>query len=141
MKKLLLSLLFVGASVLPMLSQPVSVAGLYNISNSGRIVYNFNNGWRFFRGSVNQAEAVNFDDSSWDVVSAPHTVMLIPSEGSGCRNYQGICWYRKHFTLPKDMTGKQAFVYFEAVMGKQKIYVNGKLVKEHLGGYLPITLN
>ena len=26
-------------------------------------------------------------------------------------------------------------------MGKQKIYVNGKLAKEHFGGYLPVIVN
>jgi beta-galactosidase len=75
------------------------------------------------------------------VVCAPHSVTLEPSEVSGCRNYQGVCWYRKHFTMPNDMQGKQAIVHFEAIMGKQIVYVNGKKVKEHLGGYLPIEID
>ncbi len=118
-----------------------SVAGLFPLSGSGRVVYSFNPGWRFYRGDVNGAEAVRFNDASWDVVTTPHTVQLLPAEASGCRNYQGIVWYRKHFVLPTDMKGKQAFLHFEAIMGKQEIYVNGKKVKTHLGGYLPITVN
>jgi beta-galactosidase len=84
---------------------------------------------------------MNLDDSAWEVVCAPHTVQLEPAEASGCRNYQGICWYRKHFTVPSDLLGKEISVHFEAIMGKQKIFVNGQLVKEHLGGYLPININ
>ena len=123
------------------LAQGTSVAGLYPLNDSGRIIYNFNDGWRFHLGDVKDGETVGFDDAAWEVVCAPHTVMLVPSEASGGRNYQGICWYRKHFTVPSDLKGKTITVHFEAIMGKQKVYVNGKLVKEHLGGYLPITID
>ena len=82
---------------------------------------------------------MGFDDSKWQVVCAPHTLRLEPSEASGGRNYQGIAWYRKHFTMPADMQGKDVTLYFEAIMGKQKIYVNGRKAVDHLGGYLPTT--
>lgn len=122
-------------------SGPASVAGLFPLPSSGRIIYNFNQGWRFNLGDVQGAEAVDFDDSRWQVVCAPHTARLEPSEASGSRNYQGVIWYRKHFTMPADMKGKNITVHFEAIMGKQDIFVNGKKVKEHFGGYLPITVN
>ncbi|MDO9155106.1 MAG: glycoside hydrolase family 2 TIM barrel-domain containing protein [Paludibacter sp.] len=32
-------------------------------------------------------------------------------------------------------------IHFEAIMGKQKVFVNGKLAKENVGGYLPITVD
>ena len=121
-------------------AQPVSVAGLFPLANSGRVVYNFNDGWRFCLGDVMGAEAVGFDDSRWDVVCAPHTVRLEPADVSGCRNYQGACWYRKRFVVPADLQGKEVSVHFEAIMGKQSFYVNGQFVKEHFGGYLPVTL-
>ena len=124
-----------------MLAQPVSVAGLFPLEGSGRIVYNFNEGWRFLLGDAEGAETTVFDDAQWEVVCAPHIDRLEPSEASGGRNYQGVCWYRKHFTVPEDMAGKQVLVHFEAIMGKQWVYVNGRLVKEHLGGYMPITIN
>ncbi len=118
-----------------------SVAGLFPLEGSGRVVYNFNEGWRFFLGDAEGAEATSFDDASWPVVCVPHTARLEPAEVSGCRNYQGVCWYRKHFVVPQDMEGKLVSVHFEAVMGKQQVYVNGRLVKEHKGGYLPITID
>ena len=65
----------------------------------------------------------------------------MPAEASGCRNYQGIVWYRKHFVLPKECAGRDVTLHFEAIMGKQTIYLNGKKVKEHEGGYLPITIS
>ena len=117
-----------------------SVAGLFPLENSGRLVWNFNAGWRFHLGDVTGAEAKDFNDQSWEVVSTPHTVQLMPAEASGCRNYQGIAWYRKHFVVPKECEGHDITLHFEAIMGKQTIYVNGQKVKEHEGGYLPITI-
>lgn len=118
-----------------------SVAGFMSLPGSGRNVYNFNPGWRFHKGDVRGAEALNFDDSAWQVVSTPHTVELEPAEASGGRNYQGIAWYRKHFVVPAAMQGQLVTVYFEAIMGKQEVFLNGKLVRKHAGGYLPFSVN
>ena len=122
-------------------AQETSVAGFYPLNGSGRIVYNFNPGWRFHLGDVAHGEATTLDDSRWEVVSAPHTSRLEPAEVSGSRNYQGISWYRKTFVMPDEMGGKQVELHFEAIMGKQQVYVNGRLVTENKGGYLPIIVN
>lgn len=42
-----------------------SVAGFIQLPGSGRQVYDFNPGWRFFKGDISGAEIVNFDDRSW----------------------------------------------------------------------------
>ena len=118
-----------------------SVAGFIQLPGSGRQVYNFNPGWRFFKGDIHGAESVDFDDRSWTIVSTPHTVELMPAEASGCRNYQGPAWYRKHFVLPAETKGKRVLIHFEAAMGKQVLYLNGKRIQEHVGGYLPFTLD
>lgn len=118
-----------------------SIAGFVPLSESGRLVYDFNPGWRFYKGDIPGAEATNFDDSTWDVVSIPHSVALIPAEGSGGRNYQGPAWYRKRFVVPAEAGNRLVYLHFEAAMGKQKLYLNGKPIQEHIGGYLPFTLN
>jgi Beta-galactosidase/beta-glucuronidase len=127
--------------ILPLATAQTSVAGFFPLAGSGRQVYNFNTGWRFHRGDVKNAEKTDLDDAGWEVVAVPHTVELMPAEASGCRNYQGIAWYRKRFVVPAGSRGMDVSIHFEAIMGKQKIYLNGKLVKEHLGGYLPITID
>ena len=139
-KKVIVLLPFCLFTFLPLKAQ-TSVAGLFPLDNSGRLVWNFNAGWRFHLGDVVGAEKADFNDKSWEVVSTPHTVQLMPAEASGCRNYQGIAWYRKHFCLPKECAGRDVTLHFEAIMGKQTIYVNGQQVKEHEGGYLPNTVS
>ena len=118
-----------------------AVAGLFPLEGSGRQVWNFNAGWLFQLGDVPGAGARDFDDTAWEVVSTPHTVQLMPAEASGCRNYQGVVWYRKHFTMPKETEGRDVTLHFEAIMGKQELWVNGRKVMDHEGGYLPVTVN
>ncbi|MDR1022266.1 MAG: glycoside hydrolase family 2 [Prevotellaceae bacterium] len=130
------------AAALPAAAQKTfSAAGFYELSGSGRETYSFNAGWRYFKGDAADAAQADFNDESWEVVCLPHTVELAPAEASGGRTYQGVAWYRKHFTLGKDLEGKKVSLYFEAVMGRCKVYVNGKPVREHLGGYLPFCID
>jgi beta-galactosidase len=117
-----------------------SVAGFYPLENAGREVFHFNAGWRFRAGTIENAERADFDDSAWEVVSTPHTVRLLPAEGSGGRNYQGPAWYRKHFEIDPSLEGKLIHIYFEAAMGRSTVYVNGEKVSEHWGGYLPFSI-
>ena len=122
-------------------SAETTVAGFYQLEGSGRQVYNFNPGWRYIKGDVKNAEHVDFNDTQWEIITAPHTVELMPAEASGCRNYQGIVWYRKRFILPSESKGKDVSIHFEGIMGKQKLYFNGRLVKENAGGYLPVNVD
>lgn len=89
-----------------------------------------NPAWRFHKGEIKNgnAESIDFIDANWDIVSVPHGIETIPVETSGCSNYQGVVWYRKHFTPKQEMQNKQIFLHFEAVMGKSKVFINGELV-------------
>lgn len=118
-----------------------STAGFYALENSGRTVKSFNPGWKFYKGEIDNPIAINFDDSEWQVVNLPHGVENIPEEASACTNYQGIVWYRKKFHGIQLVKGKKYFLHFEAIMGKSKIFINGNLVKEQFGGYLPAIID
>ena len=140
MKKITFSILFVWLSLsLWAARQPeFSTAGFFRLDNSGREVYSMNPAWRFHKGAVEGAETKEFNDKDWTVVSLPDGIEYLPTEASGCINYQGEVWYRKHFTPDAALKGKKLFLHFEAIMGKSKVFVNGKLLTEHFGGYLPI---
>lgn len=115
-----------------------STAGFFKLPDSGREVFSMNPAWRFYKGNVEGAENPQFNDSQWKVVSLPDGIEYLPTEASGCVNYQGAVWYRKHFTPSDALKGKKLFLHFEAIMGKSKVFVNGKLLTEHFGGYLPV---
>ena len=143
MKNITFSILFVWLSLsLWAARQPeFSTAGFFRLDNSGREVYSMNPAWRFHKGAVEGAETKEFNDKDWTVVSLPDGIEYLPTEASGCINYQGEVWYRKHFTPDAALKGKKLFLHFEAIMGKSKVFVNGKLLTEHFGGYLPVIVD
>lgn len=116
-----------------------STAGFFQLENSGRQVYCLNPGWRFVKADAPGAWESGYDDSGWEVVALPHGLEYLPEEASGCVNYQGMAWYRKRFTPDQRLAGKRLVLHFEAIMGKSKVWVNGRLMAEHFGGYLPVV--
>ena len=102
-------------------------------SSSGpRTIQNFNQSWKFKRADVSGAEATAFDDSSWGNVGLPHSFNLPYFMG---KFYAGYGWYRKHFSVPASWSGKEVFLEFQAAFDQAVIYVNGKQVGSHIGGY------
>lgn len=119
-----------------------STAGFYPVQGSGRTVANFDPAWRFALGQHEGAWREDYKgDSGWQMVSVPHGLELLPVEASGGVNYRGEAWYRKYFQTPVASKGKRQVLYFEGIMGKAKIWVNGTLVGEHFGGFLPISVD
>ena len=108
-------------------------------------VLSLNQGWRFYRvdASVPQElfSSQAFRDTRWEQVNTPHTVRLEPENASGMKNFQGICWYRRHFIADEAWRGKKIFVEFEAAMQVADVWLNGKHLLTHYGGYLPFTLD
>lgn len=102
-----------------------------------------NEGWKFIRLAEGQEEeafqASDFDDAKWKSVSLPHTARLEPRLVND--QWQGICWYRKQVAVPEEMKDKKIFLEWEAAMNFAKIWINGSLVTEHHGGYLPIVVD
>ena len=145
MKKILLTLFVAFFAFLTYAAaayQPhFSTAGFFEIAGTGRNAYSMNPAWRMYKGHVDGAENVNFDDSSWKLTSLPDGIENLPMEASGCVNYQGEVWYRKHFSADAAWKGQRLVLYFEAIMGKSKVWVNGKLMKLHFGGFLPVIVD
>jgi beta-galactosidase len=98
-----------------------------------RLIQNFNQSWKFKRADVTGAEATAFDDSAWGNVGLPHSFNL-PNFLS-TKFYVGYGWYRKHFTVPASWSGKSVAIEFQAAFDQAQIYVNGKQVGQHIGGY------
>jgi beta-galactosidase/beta-glucuronidase len=44
-------------------------------------------------------------------------------------------WYRRTFAVPKDWSGKNVLLHFGAVNWESTVWVNGKKLGEHRGGY------
>jgi len=51
--------------------------------------------------------------------------------------YEGTVWYRKKFDAPKHQVKDRQFLYFGAVNYRADVYLNGKKLGVHLGGFTP----
>jgi beta-galactosidase len=80
-------------------------------------------------------------DSAWEIVSLPHTVRLEPLNAAGGRNYQGVCWYRRHFSMPDGWKNKKLLLRFDGAMQVADVWLNGQKLTTHYCGYLPFTVD
>ena len=105
---------------------------------------NFNKGWKFTKlKEITDSDVAysktDFDASSWEDVSLPHTTNIEPQVVNN--QWQGVAWYRKNFNVPVNPSDKKIFLDIEAAMNFSKIWINGMLVSEHHGGYLPVKVD
>ena len=114
---------------------------------------NFDEGWRFCLGSIEGAEAPDYDDSAWRLLDLPHDWSVEPvvapdsvetigpfsraSVGGTATGHTvgGEGWYRKSFTLSESDIKKRQTLYFEGAYNQTEVWVNGKRVGENVYGY------
>ncbi|HSV13492.1 MAG TPA: glycoside hydrolase family 2 TIM barrel-domain containing protein [Tepidisphaeraceae bacterium] len=97
---------------------------------------NLNRDWRFHRGDIVGAAAVDFDDSNWERVGLPHTFDLPYFRTA--EFYVGVGWYRKRVdTRGLRLTARtfSHWLEFDGAFQVAEIFINGRRVGEHRGGY------
>ncbi len=115
----------------------------------GRSVLSIDKDWRFLKltqrdgfSSLN-AESSELDDGGWETVSLPHTWnaedgaagSFEKDEGGECY-YRGLGAYRKKLFLPSEKyAGKRLFIEFEGANTVTELFVNGRFVGKHEGGF------
>lgn len=57
------------------------------------------------------------------------------------RDYMGAAWYRTTFDAPQLKDGRRALINFGAVDYYSEVYVNGKRIGAHEGGYTPFEFD
>jgi hypothetical protein len=127
-------------------SAAIAPAGKGKPLLSGRIVSNLNAEWKFKLGSVENGQAVDLDDSQWELAHVPHSFSL-PYFLSD-RFYTGDGWYRKKIHISNvDFVIRDGnlvaepdkryryYLDFKGVFQVADVYVNGKLAGHHEGGY------
>jgi beta-glucuronidase len=67
--------------------------------------------------------------------------LLVPrdwnSQDSKLLYYEGSIWYRRRFDCPPGGPGKRLFLYFGAANYAADVYLNGRKLGQHLGGFTP----
>ena len=99
-----------------------------------RKVININNSWKFIKKDEVKSVDKSYNDESWEDVNIPHTWNAIDG-ANGFDFYKGACWYRKEFVVEKLSQGNSVFIEFTGSNSITDVYVNGKYMGQHKGGY------
>ena len=94
-----------------------------------REITNINEDWQFYK---------NCDDitaEKGEKVNLPHTWNALDGQDGGNDYFRGKCVYKKAIKLSELPKGEKHYIEFEGVNAVAKVFVNGKSVASHYGGY------
>ena len=97
-----------------------------------RTIFNLNAKWAFSKEATAVPEAI---DNKWNFVNLPHSWNAIDGQDGDSDYYRGTAYYAKKL---KKMDLPEAECYFLEINGANSsadVYVNGKLMAHHDGGY------
>ncbi len=57
------------------------------------------------------------------------------------KDFMAAVWYRREFTIPGDWNSGRVLIHFGAVDYDTEVWINGKSVGTHRGGYTPFTFD
>jgi beta-galactosidase len=111
-----------------------------------RVTSVFDNDWRFLKGDVTGGQRNEFDDRSWRKVDVPHDWSIDgpvdknnPTGPGGAFMPSGVSWYRKHFTLSKDLQTRLVFIEFDGVVANSDVWINGVHLGNRPYGYVSFS--
>jgi beta-galactosidase len=104
----------------------------------------FNTEWEFVRDvdtTVGPSFFAKASDQSkpWATVMLPHTPRLEPVVTAE-KQWQGTSFYRRFFQVSAADTSRRVAIRFEGAMSEAEVYLNGRRLTRHQGGYLPFTV-
>jgi len=103
----------------------------------------FNKHWQFVKqDNETTIDRIVGEDKGidWEEVSIPHSANIEPLVIKGDQ-WQGTCFYKKQFFIPKQYIHKHLALYFEGAMQVATVYLNGTEIHQNKGGYLPFYIN
>ena len=96
-----------------------------------RISSTINSNWLFFKGDTTAKTAEN----NWAPVSIPHTWNAQDVMDDEPGYFTGDGWYKKTIYIPANWKEKDIYLFFEGANQVMEVFVNGKSVGKHTGGY------
>ena len=95
---------------------------------------NLNGIWEYQPGAATDAVPTGTKLSSEILVPFP-----VESALSGVMEHHDRLWYRRTFSVPPEWQGRNVILHFGAVDFESEVFVNGKSVGLHHGGYDPFS--
>jgi hypothetical protein len=95
---------------------------------------NLNGIWEYQPGA--EGDAPPFGKKLSSEILVP---FCVESAISGVMEHHERLWYRRDFSVPRAWTGKQVILHFGAVDYESEVFLNGKSLGVHKGGYIPFS--
>jgi hypothetical protein len=113
----------------------LSVSG---VSEAGERI-KLDHDWFFFADQSGNVTATSLPPAqNWRRV---HVGLSWNAQFEDLRDYMGVAWYRTTLQSPDLRDGRRALLRFDAVDYYSEVFVNGKSVGSHEGGYTPFTFD
>ena len=96
-------------------------------SVSAREIYSLNSGWKFFYAEENSSDNAR-------EITLPHTWNIDAFGGNGTY-LQTSANYQRTLFVPAEWKGKRLFLRFHGVQSVADVFVNGRHIGDHHGGY------
>ena len=109
---------------------------LYPIATETRMLFDLNGIWRF-KTEDHPEKADPQTKLETDRFMAVPGAFNDQSADKDIRFYTGYYWYEREFSVTEEMLSKRLVLRFGAVTHEAWVYVNGKEVAYHKGGFLP----
>ncbi len=118
----------------------VSLAAAPAAGQDVRTTRVLSDGWVFAKG----VEAPAGGAPEWARVTVPHSWNRVghytnpgdhPNRAETLDGYQGVAWYRLEFDAPCEPRGKRTFLEFDAASRTAEVWLNGKRLGGHAGGF------
>lgn len=103
-----------------------------------RKVLNLNHKWAFTKEA---GELPSVIPQTWNWVNLPHTWNAIDGQDGGNDYYRGTCFYAKQIEKVELPECDQYYLEFQGANASASVYVNGKKMGSHDGGYSTWRVN
>ncbi len=84
----------------------------------------------------NPADLIEYDFDQMEDIQVPGDWN---SQDPRLLYYEGTLWYKKSFNYTSNDAASRAFLYFEASNYKTEVYLNGRKLGTHIGGFTPFN--
>lgn len=110
---------------------------LYPVLNTKRKRYSLDGIWNFKQGEYAPGVDDRLSAENLMVVPSSFNDVAVDSEK---RYYIGDSWYERTFAVPSLESDEELVLRFGSVTHQAKVYVNGQLLGEHVGGFTPFEV-
>ena len=98
-----------------------------------RKITNINQNWQFLKADITLEQAITYATRG-ESVALPHTWNAVDGQDGGNDYHRGTGWYIRRLTT-EETAGEKIFLEINGAAMSAEVYLNGKKITEHRGGY------